>query len=153
MDNRITKVWYLEMLSIKEFKPTIIPEEAIVIKQEKPSPNINRFFYLEVGKNWRWKDRLEWSIDDWTKWVNRDGLSTWILIFDNIPAGYFELNKLINGVEIAHFGLLPNFIGKGLGGGFLSVAIKEAWELGKKRVWVHTCSLDHPNALKNYKDN
>ena len=91
-----------------------------------------------------------WSIKDWKDWVNRDELNTWILLFKNTPAGYFELNTLANEVEIAYFGLLPNFIGKGLGGGFLSVAIEKAWEQNKKRVWVHTCNLDHPNALKNY---
>ena len=73
-----------------------------------------------------------------------------MLLFKGTPAGYFELNTKNKDVEIAHFGLLPIFIGKGLGGGFLSVAIEKAWELKIKRIWVHTSSFDHPNALKNY---
>ena len=66
------------------------------------------------------------------------------------PAGYFELDDQDGDVEIAYFGLLPQFLGKGLGGGFLTAAVEKAWEMGAARVWVHTCSLDHPNALKNY---
>jgi len=150
--NKIKKIWYLEMQSKNDFKPTKLPADGKVVKQEIASANLNRFFYIKVGEKWQWTDRIKWNLEDWSEWVNRDSISTWILFVKDKPAGYFELNTQANDVEIAHFGLLPIFIGKGLGGGFLSIAIEKAWEQNKKRVWVHTCSLDHPNALNNYKD-
>ena len=151
-DNKLIKVWYLEMVSIKDFKHSKLPTEVKVVKQEIPYPSLNRYFYIEVGKKLYWTDRRKWSIEEWSEWVFRDDVSTWILIVKGTPAGYFELNTQDNEVEIAHFGLLTNFIGKGYGGGFLSYAIEKAWEQNKKRIWVHTCSLDHPKALKNYMD-
>ena len=79
-------------------------------------------------------------------------LHTWILLFHGTPAGYFELNKHKKEVEIAYFGLLPQFIGKRLGGGFLSTAIIKSWDLKINRIWVHTCNYDHPNALMIHED-
>ena len=73
-----------------------------------------------------------------------------MLLYKGTPAGYFELNTQDKDVELAYFGLLPPFVGKGLGGGLLSTAIENAWGTETNRVWVHTSSLDHPNALKNY---
>ena len=144
-------IWYLEMINKKEFKPKTLPKDAEVIKIGIPLPIINRFFYREVGKLWHWTDRAEWNIDKWNDWVKRENLQTWILLYKGTPAGYFELETKEIEVEIAFFGLLPEFIQKGLGGGFLSAAIKNAWELEKTRVCVNTCSLDHRNALNNYK--
>ena len=144
-------IWYLEMINVKEFKPKSLPKYAEVIKLGIPLPIINSFFYKEVGRLWKWTDRSKWTLDNWNEWVERENLQTWILLFHGTPAGYFELETKKNEVEIAFFGLLPKFIQKGLGGGFLSVAIKKAWELGKTRVCVQTCNFDHQNALNNYK--
>tara|TARA_B100000700_G_C14906812_1_gene790169 strand:+ start:592 stop:1095 length:504 start_codon:yes stop_codon:yes gene_type:complete len=144
-------IWYLEMINKNEFKPKTLPKDADVIKIGIPLPIINRFFYKEVGKLWYWTDRAKWNIDRWNDWVKRENLQTWILLYKGTPAGYFELETREKEVEIAFFGLLPEFIQKGLGGGFLSAAIKNAWEIKKTRVCVNTCSLDHRNALNNYK--
>ena len=70
---------------------------------------------------------------------------------DDTPAGYFELEEQdVATVELVYFGLLPRFIDQGFGSAFLTVAIEQAWQLDAKRVWVHTCTLDHPSALANY---
>ena len=143
--------WSLEMNSSKDFKSKNLLNGCKAIKLEIPLPILNRFFYESVGELWNWTDRISWSDKIWENWVNRENLLTWILLFRGTPAGYFELVTGDNEVEIAYFGLLPQFLNKGLGGGFLSYAIKKAWEQNKKRIWVHTCSLDHPNALNNYK--
>lgn len=143
-------VWYLEMLHPEELSPKALLPETQLVKLEIPLPPLNRFFYQEVGKLWQWKDRLIWTEEEWQNWVERETLQTWMLILRGTPAGYFELDTQDGDVEIAYFGLLPEFLGKGLGGGFLSAAIEKAWEMGVKRVWVHTCSLDHPHALNNY---
>ena len=91
-DNKLIKVWYLEMVSIKDFKHSKLPTEVKVVKQEIPYPSLNRYFYIEVGKKLYWTDRRKWSIEEWSEWVFRDDVSTWILIVKGTPAGYFELN-------------------------------------------------------------
>jgi GNAT superfamily N-acetyltransferase len=141
---------YLEMHSKDELKPkhTTLPAEAK--KVEIPLPEFNRFLYATVGRDWYWYDRLAWSYAQWKEWVDRPELQTWVLYVQGTPAGYFELEKQSNDVNIAYFGLLPQFIGKGLGGYFLSVAVERAWAFGAKRVTLNTCTLDHESALANY---
>ena len=142
--------WHLQMLSSEELRPKTLLPETQLVRLEIPLPDLNRFFYQEVGKLWQWTDRLNWSEEEWRKWVERENVQTWMLLLRGTPAGYFELDNQDGDVEIAYFGLLPQFLGKGLGGGFLPAAVEKAWEMGAARVWVHTCSFDHPNALKNY---
>jgi ribosomal protein S18 acetylase RimI-like enzyme len=113
-------------------------------------PALNRFFYREVGRDWRWVDRLDWSDDDWRRWVDRDDLATWIAWSEGNPLGYVELERAGGDVEITYFGLLPQFIGRGYGGPFLCDVVREAWRGEPSRVWLHTCTLDHPAALANY---
>ena len=112
----------------------------------------NRFLYQFVGEMWEWRDRLSWSDEQWIEYAENDNLRTWVAYSKGAPAGYYELQQQEGGdVEIAYFGLAPRFIGKGFGGYFLSHALKSAWEwTGTKRVWVHTCTHDHPAALRNY---
>ncbi len=87
----------------------------------------------------------------WLAYLDRPDLETWVAYVSGTPAGYFELERQAQGdVELAYFGLLPRFIGKGLGGELLTRAITRAWDMGAERVWVHTCDLDHPQALRNY---
>ena len=142
--------WHLQMLSPEELRPKTLLLETQLFRLEIPLPALNRFFYQEVGKLWQWTDRLNWSEEEWRNWVESEKVQTWILNFRGTPAGYFELDNQDGEVEIAFFGLLPQFLGKGLGGGLLTAAVEKAWEMGAARVWVHTCSLDHPNALNNY---
>ena len=109
--------------------------------------------YELVGEAWEWTDRLSWSDGQWETYVENDYLRTWVTYYRGSPAGYYELQQQGDGdVEIASFGLAPKFIGQGFRGHFLSQAIKSAWEWkGTSRVWAHTCTLDHPNALQNYR--
>ena len=142
--------WHLQMLSQEELRPKNLLQKTQLVRLEISFPALNRFFYQEVGKLWQWTDRLNWSEEEWRKWVECEKVQTWMLQLRGTPAGYFELDYQDEDVEIAYFGLLPQFLGKGLGGGFLTSAVEKAWEMGATRVWVHTSSLDHPNALKNY---
>ena len=142
--------WHLQMLSPEELRPKALLLETQLVRLEFPFPALNRFFYQEVGKLWQWTDRLNWSEEEWRNSVEREKAQTWMLLFRGTPSGYFELDDQDGNVELAYFGLLPQFLGKGLGSGFLTAAVEKAWEMGAARVWVHTCSLDHPNALKNY---
>jgi len=142
----------LEMTAPEQLHPTDPPPGDIAVRQvAHPLPEFNRFFYTAVGGDWYWIDRLNWDYRRWLAWVDRPTLETWVLYADDTPAGYFELECQDNGaVEVAYFGLIAAFTGRGLGGYLLTRAVRRAWELGARRVWLHTCTLDHPNALANY---
>jgi GNAT superfamily N-acetyltransferase len=147
---------YLEMTSKDELKPKHTIQSVEIKRVGIPLPELNRFFYITVGNEWYWFDRLGWSYAQWKEWVDRPELQTWVMYMQGTPTGYFELEKQGNleqqeaTVNILFFGLLPQFIGKGLGGHFLSVAVEKAWGFGAKRVTLNTCTLDHKNALANY---
>ena len=122
-----------------------------LLRAEIPCPELNRFLYTAVGSAWWWYTRLSWDYARWLAYLDRPELQTWVAYVSGTPAGYFELERQAErDVEIAYFGVMPNFIGKGLGGALLSAAVPKAWDMGGGRVWVHTCTLDHPHALRNY---
>ncbi|MBF0276416.1 MAG: GNAT family N-acetyltransferase [SAR324 cluster bacterium] len=124
--------------------------DAVLQKAEIPTPAINHFFFTNIGRPWKWYSRLHWKYEDWENWVTKKNVSTWIGYVQNSPFGYVEFDRQGNDTEIAFFGILPQYIGKGLGGWLLSEAIQKAWSFNTKRVWLHTCTLDHEFALKNY---
>jgi GNAT superfamily N-acetyltransferase len=144
--------WYLEMLRPDELRPAAPPgPEVNVVRAEIPSPELSRFLYTAVGSDWFWIDRLGWDAAQWLRYLDRPEVETWVLYVSGTPAGYVELQTQAEGnVEIAYFGLMPRFIGRGLGGHLLTFGVQRAWSLGASRVWVHTCSLDGPYALANY---
>lgn len=142
---------YLEMTgrtALRRARPPAIP--FTVTRVEIPSPEFSRFLYTTVGGRWRWHTRLSWDRDQWRRQLERPGVETWVGYARGTPAGYFELERQGQDVEIVYFGLFPGFIGQGLGGALLTSAIERAWDMGAARVWVHTCDLDHPRALANY---
>ena len=110
-----------------------------------------RFLYREVGRPWHWIDRLPWSDERIRAHVASPGLEIWLLTHDTVPAGFAELERAADGsVEIVYFGLLPDFIGRRVGRPFLEAIAAYAWDGGATRIWLHTCTLDHPRALTNY---
>jgi len=141
------------MLNPAQLRPKAIELEGIrVDRMEMACPELNKFLHTVVGYDYRWGGRTDWDRDAWTDYATREGMETWVAFLGATPAGYFELRKEAEGdVQIVTFGLLPAFIGKGLGGGLLTRAVERAWELGATRVWLSTCSHDHPHALHNYK--
>ena len=145
---------YLEIKSIDALKVGTLPKIIYSIDLVDPIDfQINKFFYKNIGKKHRWTDRLVWSDNDWIKYVSNKKVETYILKINNDLAGYFELifHSEVKEIEIAYFGLLEEYHNKKLGGLLLSVAIKKSFEKKDiRRVWVHTCTLDHKNALKNY---
>ena len=143
---------FLELKDLKNLKtyPTI--KNRYLVKKIKPDFQLNKFFYKQVGKKHRWIDRLSWSDEKWVNYISNQNLETYVISENNDLAGFFELlyNPELKETEISYFGLLEEYIGKGIGGYALSIAIKKSFEKQIKRVWLHTCTLDHPNALKNY---
>jgi GNAT superfamily N-acetyltransferase len=143
--------WYLQMLSADALRHAPLPQpEPLIMRAEAPLPMLNRFLYSAVGGHWHWRDRLGWSYARWMRWLDRPEVQTWVLYVRGTPAGYIELEKRDDSVEIAYFGLMREFTGRGLGGHLLTVGIERAWQMDARRVWVHTCSLDGPHALANY---
>ena len=148
--------YYLEMQDPRELRPKPAPHSELeLVRILPPSPELNRFFYTTVGADWYWTDRLPWTYQQWQAYLNRSEVETWILTDHGLPAGYFELVQQFSGenaidVEVAYFGLLPQFVGHGLGGYLLTCAIARAWQIEASRVWLHTCTLDHPQAFANY---
>ncbi|MFM7072950.1 MAG: N-acetyltransferase family protein [Planctomycetota bacterium] len=148
---RAVTTYYLEIRDRSTFRASVAkPAGVCLARVDTPLPELNRFFYTSVGGDWCWTDRLGWSFQDWLTYLSTPGVETWVLSVDGVPAGYFELDARLGDPELAYFGLLTAFIGRGLGGYLLTAAVERAWRLGT-RVWVHTCSLDHPSALPAYK--
>jgi GNAT superfamily N-acetyltransferase len=149
---RLVTTTYLEMASrddLRPARPGAIPFQ--LVRVEIPCPELNRFLYTAVGPRWWWYSRLSWDYARWLAYLDRPDLETWVAYVSGTPAGYYELERQhAAAVEIVYFGLLPRFIGKGLGGALLTAAITRAWDMGAARIWVHTCTLDHPQALPNY---
>ena len=115
------------------------------------SPELYRLLYVEVGRSYHWIDRLPWTDKQIVAHLNQPEISFWLMTHDDSTAGYFELRKCEDGsVEIAYFGLLPEFLGRGLGKHLLTCATEQAWADGANRVWLHTCTLDDPAAMPNY---
>ena len=143
---------FLELRDIKKLKFNSSKENKLLIKKIKPDFQLNKFFYKHVGKKHRWIDRLSWTDEKWINFISNKNLETYVISESDDLIGFFELlyNPDLNETEISYFGLLEEYIGKGIGGYALSEAIKKSFEKDIKRVWLHTCTLDHPNALKNY---
>ena len=144
---------YLEIFSLTDLVETNNPSDEFIVNLINP-PNfqLNKFFYKEIGKNHHWIDRLVWTEEQWIKYTTNTNVKTYILKKNDDLVGYFELifHEEKKETEIAYFGLLEDYHNKKLGSYLLSIAIKKSFMDNTKRVWVHTCSLDHKNALKNY---
>ncbi len=144
---------YLEINFLKDLKESSHRLSNYSIALVDPVDfQVNKFFYKNIGKKHHWVDRLVWTEKQWIDYVSNEKVKTYILKNKNDLAGYFELIFHVekNEVEIAYLGLLEEYQNKKLGSHLLSEAIKNSFLNKPKRVWVHTCSLDHKNALNNY---
>jgi GNAT superfamily N-acetyltransferase len=143
---------YFEMAAPAELVPVESPDPRARVEKMAPCPvSLYRFLYQEVGRAYHWVDRRGWSDGEVAAHLARPEVSVYLLSVGEEPAGFFELVGHGDGtVELAYLGLLPAFIGRGLGGYLLTVAVREAWSRPARRLWLHTCSLDHPAAIPNY---
>jgi GNAT superfamily N-acetyltransferase len=142
---------FLEMLDPRDHKVKVCSNPEFQIMECVPKQyQYNRFLYHLVGREWHWTDKTVWTDEEWRQYAEDENLRTWVGYVVGSPAGYYELHRRRRDVEIVYFGLARPFIGKGFGGPLLSHAIQSAWDWDAKRVWVHTCTLDHSHALANY---
>ena len=145
--------FYLHLLSVRDLNQSNCKEINLEVQiEKKPTIDLCKFFYKEVGKNFFWRDRLKWSDQDWLDYINNDFFKLYILKYNNRLAGYYELlyDPKTNSMEIPYFGIFKEFYGKKIGGYLLTDALSTSFKQKITKVWVHTCTLDHPNALKNY---
>jgi GNAT superfamily N-acetyltransferase len=157
---------YLEMRSPDQLRPKRTDERFQVRGKIDGDWRFNRDLYFRVGEQWRWIDKRPWSDEQWEEYASAPELRTFAAYYEDDLVGYYELCRESepdppspglrrdkrDEIEIAYFGLLPEFTGRGLGGALLTSAIEEAWRTSPtpSRVWVHTCNRDHPQALANY---
>ena len=144
---------YLEINSLEDLNEGNKPSEDYSLSLIDPiNFQLNKFFYKSIGKKHQWVDRLTWSEEKWINYVSSEKVKTYVFKFNDDLVGFFELifHSENEETEIAYFGILEEYQNKKLGSYLLSEAIKKSFEGHIKRVWVHTCSLDHKNALNNY---
>ena len=143
---------YLELMDPGQLRATIELEAPARLERVGHCPaSFARYLYREVGSDYHWTDRAGWSDDRWRARLSEPGVSLLLLYVSGAPAGFCELSATGDGsTEIALFGLLPEFTGRGLGKAFLAASARHAFQGGARRVWLHTCSLDDPAALPNY---
>ena len=144
---------YLEINSLKDLKEGNKPSEGYSLSLIDPiNFQLNKFFYKNIGKNHKWVDRLNWSEEKWINYVSDESVRSYVYKLNDDLVGFFELifHSEKNETEIAYFGILEEYQNRKLGSYLLSEAIKKSFKNKVNRVWVHTCSLDHKNALSNY---
>ena len=143
---------FLELKNINDLIKKDKPEDNYSVKKTKPDFQLNKFFYKQIGKKYRWTDRLIWTDLQWSNYVSNKNLETYVIKNGKDLVGYFELihHPEKNEPELAYLGLFEDYFGKGVGGYALTTAILKSFEKKIKRMCVHTCTLDHPNAIKNY---
>lgn len=154
-DKLQTTVTYLEMLAppAELATPKPAPDNVTIMRAEKPPVSFYRFLYNGVGASWNWIDRRKLADEALTALVQHPQIEIYVLYAGGVPGGYAELDfRQWPDVELAYFGLMPEFIGKGLGSYLIDEMIKLVWQRQAKRFWLHTCSLDHPGALRFYRN-
>ena len=152
MTQKVTRS-YLEINSLKDLNEGSNPSNEYYLNLLEPIDfQLNKFFYKNIGNKYNWVDRLTWTEKQWINYVSSENVKTYVLKHKNDLVGFFELiyHQDKKEVEIAYLGILEDYHNKKLGSYILSEAIKESFKNKIDRVWVHTCTLDHRNALKNY---
>jgi ribosomal protein S18 acetylase RimI-like enzyme len=145
-------VTYLEMTRRPARPPAPAPRgRSALMRVENCPVSFYRYLYGEVGEPWLWHERRRLDDAALAAILHRPTTELFVLYVGGAPAGYFELDRSVADVcELAYFGLAPSFIGRGWGRFLLDAAVDAAWAGEPRRVWVHTCTFDHPRAIGAY---
>ncbi len=145
------KVFYFEQNKKPDLHLLSVPSETFIKKVIHIQRIFYDFLYVAVGKKWNWVNRFLLSIIERTEIIHNPGIEIYVLWHKGQPAGFTELDiRNPKHIELVHFGLMPEFIGKGLGKYFLFSILKIAWRKNPDNIWLHTCDFDHPAAIKLY---
>lgn len=150
---RLITTWHLELGSLEALRPPSrpAPDGFTLVQAHEPSPELGRYLYTAVGADWHWTDRLAWSWDAWMHRLSSPRVELWLAQLRGTPVGYIELERRPDGTwQIEYLGVLTRYAGQGLGAHLLAFALRRGLEQGASAVRVHTCSLDHPHALRAY---
>ncbi len=146
-----TIITYLEMRAAPANPAPALPDGVSIMQAVQPTVGFYRFLYNEVGKPWNWKDRNKLEDEALRRIIQHPEVALHVLYVQGTPAGFVELDyRKPPDAQVAYFGLMPDFIGRKLGRFFLEWAVSEAWQRKPQRLWVHTCTQDHPGALPLY---
>ena len=145
---------YLEMREAPKRPPAhppVIKHAITLTRIMEPTIGFYRYLYNTVGEQWLWYERRIMEDEKLLSIIHDDRIEIYCLFVGGVPAGYAELNRReLRDIALSYFGLVPDFIGQGLGRYFLEAIIDIAWSYQPSRFWLHTCTLDHPSALQNY---
>jgi GNAT superfamily N-acetyltransferase len=145
------RTFYLEMLAPPQHAVARPRDGLVFLHALRPTVAYYRFFYDAVGEQWHWSSRKKMTDVEIAAILNDPRVEMHVMYCDGVPAGFAELDRRSDGeIELVQFGLLPDFIGKGLGKYFLHWTLEKIWGYQPRRAWLHTCTLDHPAALPNY---
>jgi GNAT superfamily N-acetyltransferase len=147
----IVTTTYLEMVARPQ--PTTPPHDGrlTVVHARRPTVAYYRFLYETVGRDYGWTLRNKLSDAELAAVLRDPRIEVHVPMVEGVPAGLVELDRRIEGeIELLQFGLMPEFIGQGLGKSLLQWTIDKAWSYHPRRFWLHTCTKDHPAALPNY---
>jgi len=150
MATREVTVTHLQMFAPPNQPNVPLPEPLLALRSEVPTAAFYRYLYGAVGSGWKWVDRRDWSDEELLAALRRPELELWVLYYAGTPAGYCELVREGDEVNVSYFGLMPEFLGQGLGRLWLGWTLHRAWHDDPRRVWLNTCDLDHPAALPLY---
>jgi GNAT superfamily N-acetyltransferase len=147
---RVTRT-YLQLLTPDALRRVPLADGYQIVHASPCPVRFARYLYTEVGRDYRWMDRMTWTDEQFAEVLARPTTSVWVLYGHGVPGGFYELREHDDeSLEITYFGLMRDFLGKGLGKQLLSFAAESAWAMNASRVWLHTCTLDSPVALPNY---
>ncbi len=142
---------FLEMRARPTLTVTRPNRAGMLLKLDPPTPSFYRYMYVTVGGPWGWVERTELDDEELLAIVADPGVDVFVLYFGGVPAGLFELDRRVAGeIELRHFGLAPDFTGRGLAKPLLAAAVDAAWDHEPERVWVRSSSEDHPRGLLIY---
>ncbi|MEY4635526.1 MAG: hypothetical protein RJA55_1324 [Acidobacteriota bacterium] len=144
-------VTYLEMTAA----PLLRPEPAAASWSLRPvaQPGLDwyRDLYRRVGADWLWSSRLSLTDAALSAVLGAPGVAVHSLMKDGRDEGLLELDFRVPGeCELAFFGVTPALVGHGAGRWLMNRAVALAWSQPIRRFWVHTCTLDAPEALPFY---
>ena len=145
--------YFLEMHSKDDLNPLECGLAGVTVEEnDTTDPQYCKFLYQKIGEGYHWKDRLAWSLEQWSDYLNQKKLKFFVAKKGEDPVGFYEYlhHDEKKEVEITYMGIFREYYGKKIGGYLLTHALRKSWSHQPTRVWVHTCTLDHPNALRNY---
>jgi GNAT superfamily N-acetyltransferase len=142
---------FLEMLAPPPQRPERPGPNCTLERVQAPGPAWYRSLFQRVGEPYLWSSRLAIDDAELLRILRDPGIEVYVLRAFGEDVGLLELDFRIEGhCEIGFFGLLDRMVGTGAGRFLMNRTLERAWTRDVKRVWVHTCNLDHPAALAFY---